>query len=126
MSYQSAKGYRAEAAVEKILSARNGECYRPRAGRSEDFGDIGGFPLVVSIKDRARLELSEWVDEMNDAVVRSPWATGIVWHKRRGQGNPERWYVTTTGALFLPFFDAYCMDMERELNPRRIVDVPLP
>jgi len=33
--------------------------------------------------------------------------TGVVVHKRVGQGDPANWYVTTSVRGFLPFHDAY-------------------
>jgi len=108
MSYTSAKGYRAEHAVELVLNERTRTCYRPRAGCPDDIGDIAGLPLVVSVKNHATMRLGDWVSDLNRMVIAAHLNTGVVWHKRIGKGDPRDWYVTTTGRFFLPFFDAYC------------------
>lgn len=106
MSYESRKGYRAEHAIEEYLADYGHHVERPRAGTPLDRGDLTGLPLVVSIKDHARLDLAGWVDDMTGMVNRSSFPTGVVWHKRRGKGYPAQWYVTTTGDLFLPMLRA--------------------
>lgn len=105
MSYEHRRGYRAERAVEVLLADHG--AYRPRAGRHDDVGDIGGVPLVISVKNHRAMELSTWVDEMAAMVARSNLDTGVVWHTRRMKGDPRAWYVTTTGDLFLPLYRAY-------------------
>lgn len=109
MSYCSRKGYTAEHAVEELLRTwGHPACYRPRAGRHDDVGDIGGIPLVVSVKAHQRMELGHFIAELGRMVPASGLETGVVWHKKVGKGNPLDWYVTTTGSLFKPFYDAYC------------------
>lgn len=103
MSYSHDKGYRAEHAVESLLrNAFMVDCYRPRAGRAEDQGDICGLPVVISVKDQARLCLAQWCDELAPMVARAGLAHGVVWHKRSGRADPLNWYVTMPGKLYLP------------------------
>lgn len=103
MNYSHDKGYRAEHAVEALL--RNTfmvDIYRPRAGKQEDVGDICGLPVVISVKDHARLSLASWCDELKPMVARAGLVHGVVWHKRSGRADPLNWYVTMPGSLYLP------------------------
>jgi hypothetical protein len=113
MSYSHDKGYRAEAAVESLMRTLAPDCYRPRAGRRDDVGDIVGLPLVVSVKDHARLALAAWCDDLGRMVAASRHCTGVVWHKRAGRADPANWYVTTTGRLWLPMYEAWCHERDR-------------
>ena len=107
MSYAHDRGYKAEHAIETFLQGRGHMCWRPRAGALADRGDIAGIPIVISVKDHTTLALGSWVGDLPRMVLASGLETGVVWHKRRGSGDPRMWYVTTTGAFFLPFYDAY-------------------
>jgi hypothetical protein len=107
VSFASAKGYRAEHAIETTLRDTHPGVYRPRTGRARDCGDLGGLPVVVSVKDHARLDLSSWCRDLEAMVAHAGLATGVVWHKRRGHASPLDWYVTTTGRLWLPQYQAY-------------------
>lgn len=104
MSANSAKGYRAERAMELIEQDRGHLVWRPRAGSQDDVGDLGGLPIVQSIKDRGKTELALWVDEMQAMVVRAGVSTGVVIHKRRNKPTLD-WYVTTNVRLWLPVLD---------------------
>lgn len=109
-SYSHDKGYRAEAAVEAACREWFPDCYRPRAGRHADIGDIAGVPFVISVKDHTRMALASWCDDLTRmvAAVGSDYTTGVVWHKRSGRADPLNWYVTAPGKLWLPFMRAYC------------------
>jgi hypothetical protein len=108
MSYASKKGYRAEHHAELWVAEHIGvNVYRPRAGRPEDIGDLCGLPLVLSIKDHAKLELSAWVHGLRAMVDASGLTTGFVLHKRRGYGDVGEWYLTTTPRLALPIIRSY-------------------
>jgi len=114
MNYSHDKGYRAEAAVEALMRTLDPTCYRPRAGSHRDVGDIAGVPLVISVKDHARLALASWVDDLAGMVANTNnLVTGVVWHKRSGRADPLNWYVTTTGRLFVPLFEAWCHERDR-------------
>ena len=108
MSYASNKGYSAEHAIAAYLAESLGplasDVRRPRTTslRATDTGDIAGLPLVISAKNHARDTLSTWVDELSTMVERSPYETGVVWHKRVRAGQPSGWYVTTNGRFLIP------------------------
>ena len=109
MSYATAKGYRAEAMIVDLLTPFGTDVRRPRttSRRETDTGDVHGLPLVVSVKNHAALALALWVDEVAGMVKRSPYETGVVFHKRRGRGSGADFYVTTSARLFLPLLRAY-------------------
>lgn len=114
MSANSRKGYRAEHDIEVLLERTfpRHVIARPRAGAVADKGDISGLPAVISIKDHARLELSGWVNDLPAMCRAAKTDTGVVWHKRRGKGDPLDWYVTTTGRLLLPMLTAYVREVQ--------------
>jgi hypothetical protein len=107
MSYASKKGYRAEHAVEEFIQRELGDCYRPRAGRANDVGDIVGLPLVISVKDHAHATLGPWIGDLQRMVYASDHTVGLIWHKRIRTGDPGHWYLTTTPYLLLPMVRAY-------------------
>jgi hypothetical protein len=108
VSANAKKGYSAEHAVEALLTDRGYSVYRPRAGRQRDTGDLAGLPTVISVKNHVTLHLAEWVGDLESMVVAANVGTGVLWHKRRGKGDPRDWYVTTSGRLFLPLLGEYC------------------
>jgi len=108
MSYESKKGYSAERAVEVLWNERGRPVMRPRAGASQDIGDLVGLPVVQSVKNHAEMRLGSWVNDLTDQVGHAGLATGVVWHKRRGKASPLDWYVTTSGALAVVLLEAYC------------------
>ena len=121
MSYATAKGYRAERAVELWLATHGYETYpatRPYP-RPSDHGDHQGLPLVLSTKDRRDCTLSKYVDELEEMVARSPLDTGAVIHKRPGRGSPGQWYVTASGRLWLPLLAAYIREQDSRSDGRR-------
>lgn len=109
MSTNSRRGYLGEVGALGLCRLIAPNVYRPRTTSyaGVDTGDIHGLPLVVSVKNHSRNNLSAWVDELAAMVTRSPWETGIVIHKRQGRALARDWYVTTQGSLMLPFLAAY-------------------
>lgn len=109
MSYNSAKGYAAEHAIEDYFQRHGYNVWRPRttSRTRTDTGDIRGLPLVLSVKNHARIQLAKCVDEMAAQVERSGWDTGLLIHKRVGKGSPGIWYATTTVDLAGVFIDTY-------------------
>jgi hypothetical protein len=107
VSTSSRKGYSAEHALELALKACGYPLvYRPRAGAHDDVGDIGGLPVVVSVKNHRELRLAEWIDAavaMGDREDK----LAVVWHKRRAHSSPYEWYVSMDGQTFLNFLRAY-------------------
>lgn len=115
MSTASRKGYAGEKPVVDLLVALQlAGVYRPRAGAQRDVGDLGGIPIVISCKNHRELRLASWVDDLEAMVSYTPFGTGVVWHKRAGRGDPRRWYVTTSGGLFLPLLGAWMHKWENE------------
>lgn len=113
MGYSHDKGYRAEAQVERLFQELHEDAYRPRAGTHFDVGDIAGVPLVVSVKDHVKLDLSGWTDDLVAMMARAN-LPGVVWHKRRRKANPRDWYVTTTGGTFFEdFYKPYLLRVTR-------------
>jgi len=107
MSYESRKGYRAEHAIEEYIQNNLGDCYRPRAGRHNDVGDIVGLPFVVSVKDHAEMRLGPWMIDLQRMVNASGQPVGLIWHKRVRTSDPGNWYITSTPNLLLPMIRSY-------------------
>lgn len=103
MSANSRKGYSAEHAIEVMLADMGHQVWRPRAGATQDCGDIGGLPYVVSVKNHATLKLAEWVTRAEEMAVHAGQPSAVVWHKKRGKADPRDWYVSMSGRLFLPW-----------------------
>lgn len=102
MTPSKAKGSATERAIVTHLRAAgfpNAE--RRLAGSAKDRGDIAGLiGVVIEVKNGARCDLAAWVDEAVMERLNDGAAVGVVWHKRRGVGDPARWFVTMTGADF--------------------------
>lgn len=98
MSTSSRKGYAAERAIEVLLQTRYPgiaeNILRPRAGASNDKGDIHGLPVVISVKNWVEIALGPWVNECQRMCHNAGKGVGVVWHKKRGVGDPTNWYVT--------------------------------
>jgi hypothetical protein len=117
MSAAKRKGTAAETAVVRFLQA-NGwpQAERRALAGAADRGDVAGLPVVVEVKNAARMELAAWLDEaVKEAGQRSPYygqvppsdgTAGVVWHKRRGKASPGDWYVTCDGWTLLAFLQA--------------------
>jgi len=115
------KGPLAEALVVQCLR-EHGWPYAERRvqGGQHDRGDVAGIPgVVIEVKNHAAMKLAEWVDEavteskvpahvggIYDGITPSP-DLSVVWHKRRGKGDPLDWYVTMTGRDFLALLAEY-------------------
>jgi|KBSMisStandDraft_5_1062788.scaffolds.fasta_scaffold842132_2 hypothetical protein len=107
MSANSVKGYTAEHEVELVMRRYHPDASRPRAGRSDDVGDIAGIPIVISVKNHREMRLASWVAGVKRMVAAAKLPLGIVWHKKIGKGKPEDWYVTMDGATFLQLYEVY-------------------
>jgi hypothetical protein len=107
MSANSVKGYTAEREVELVMQRYHPDASRPRAGRSDDVGDIAGVPIVISVKNHRAMRLAVWLAGVKRMVEASKLPLGVIWHKKIGKGKPEDWYVTMDGATFLAFYEAY-------------------
>jgi hypothetical protein len=99
-SRSKAKGSGAERAVVDYLRG-NGFPYAERrlAGDVKDRGDIAGVPgVVIEVKNCERTELGAWVGEAVVEQANDGADYGVVWHKRRGRGDPGQWYATLPAA----------------------------
>jgi len=121
------KGPLAEAQVVQCLREHGWPHAERRVmGGRNDRGDVAGIPgVVIEVKnspDYVR-ELAGWVDEAKAEgrnLAHGPnghcvvvgtcsceWRPAVVWHKRRGKGDPLDWYVTMTGRGFLALLAEY-------------------
>jgi hypothetical protein len=101
MSRERAKGTAAETAVVRFLQGHGFPYAERRALHgTADRGDITGIgPVVLEVKNCARLELSTWLHELEREIVNASASTGAVVAKRRGKTDPAGWYA------ILPFGD---------------------
>lgn len=103
MTRSKDKGTRAESQVVTYLQAHGFPHAERRAlTGNHDKGDIAGIIAnVIEVKDVSRDGLPGWIDEMvverNNANAR--W--GVVWHKRRGKGDPGQWFATMPAAQWV-------------------------
>lgn len=102
MSASKRKGTSAETAVVNFLRiAGFTQAERRTLNGAKDRGDIAGLPgVVIEVKNCARQELASWVQEAELERDNDHATLGVVWHKRRGKGNPGDWFVTMSGAQF--------------------------
>jgi hypothetical protein len=64
------------------------------AGRPEDVGDIAGVPgITIEVKNHARLELAQWVDEAERERINARQPFAVVIAKRRGKGAAQSYVV---------------------------------
>lgn len=106
MSRSKQKGTAAETEVVRYLkNFCNLEVMRNPPQGQNDKGDIyvGGLPLVIEVKNCARMELSEWLKEAAAERNNASADVGVVWHKKRGKSSAEDWFVTMSGADFMVF-----------------------
>jgi hypothetical protein len=102
MSASKRKGTTAETAVVTFLRTVGfTQAERRTLNGAKDRGDITGLPgVVIEIKNCARQELGAWVQEAELERDNDHASLGVVWHKRRGKGNPGDWFVTMSGHQF--------------------------
>jgi hypothetical protein len=69
----------------------------------DDRGDVRifGVPCTIEVKNCARMQLAEWVDEAEAEGRNASTYTSVVWHKRKGRAHPSGWYVTMSGRVFV-------------------------
>jgi Holliday junction resolvase len=64
------------------------------AGRPEDVGDVFGVPgITCEVKNHARLELAQWVDEAERERLNAKQPFAVVIAKRRGKGAADSYVV---------------------------------
>ena len=105
MSRAKAKGTRAEnAVVEALQRAGFVHAERRALAGSLDKGDVLGVPgwvFEVKAHDQYGGKLPQWLSELAQEMVNAKAEHGVVWHKRRGKGSAEDWFVTMSGEEFL-------------------------
>jgi len=101
VSRERAKGTAAETAVVRFLQGHGFIHAERRALHgTADRGDVTGIgPVVLEVKNCARLELSQWMGELHREILNARANTGAVVVKRRGTADPAGWYAV------LPFGD---------------------
>lgn len=96
MSKQKQKGTAAETAVVNWLVSMGRKHVERRSLKgTADRGDIAGIPgVVIEVKNHARMELSEWLAELQIEMQNDKANTGVVIHKKRGTTDVGYWYAT--------------------------------
>jgi hypothetical protein len=90
------KGNDAERAVAQVLRDWGWQAVTSRStnGTQDGMDIITDAPVAIEVKNQVRLDLSAWLRQAADnAIDKVP----LVWHKKRGEANPEHWYVTMEG-----------------------------
>lgn len=105
MSKSKRKGTAAESeVVAALIRAGFVHAERRALAGALDKGDVLGIPgwvFEVKAHDSYGGKLPEWLGELDAEIANAKAAHGVVWHKRRGKGRAEDWFVTMTGAQFL-------------------------
>jgi hypothetical protein len=102
------KGTTFESAVVAYLQASGWPGAERRALHgSQDKGDILGVPgWVLECKNASRIELGEWVKELQAEIRNAGAAHGALWLKRRGKSSPADSYVVIDGQTFIALLKA--------------------
>jgi Holliday junction resolvase-like predicted endonuclease len=98
------KGNEAERAVVAILRDHGWQAVTSRStnGTQDGMDVITDAPVAIEVKNHVKLDLSSWLKQAADnAMEKIP----LVWHKKKGESNPEHWYVTMEGTEFLKLLD---------------------
>lgn len=88
------KGNRAEVEVVNLLRKHGYQVETSRAARGgyQSGADIvGDFPMVIEVKNQAKLDLSGWWAQ---AEYQANGKLPVVIHKRVGKSDPAEWWVT--------------------------------
>jgi len=90
------KGKKAEMDVVHYMRDCGWEAATTRSTSGHQEGDdiVTNAPVSIEVKNHVRLDLSAWVAQAESNSGELP---GIVWHKKRGESSPSRWYVTMSG-----------------------------
>lgn len=90
--------------VEALLDAGFDSAERRSLAGVNDRGDIAGVPgwvIEVKFHDSYAGKLGGWVDEAEVERVNAKARLAAVWHRRKGKGSAQAWFVTMSGATFL-------------------------
>ena len=107
MSKQRQKGTAAETAVVQYLQSFGYKAMRNPLHGTKDKGDIhiDNIPVVIEVKNCAKMELSQWIQEAETERANARADSAVVWHKKRGKSSPGDWYVTMSGETFIGYLD---------------------
>jgi hypothetical protein len=103
-AYERRKGNDAERAVVHTLRewGWNAITSRSTNGTQDGMDIISDCPLAIEVKNHVRLDLSSWIRQAaENALDKVP----VVWHKKKGESNPEHWYVTMEGVELLKLLE---------------------
>lgn len=103
-SYERRKGNEAERSVCTTLRYHGWQAVTSRSsnGTQDGMDVITDAPVAIEVKNHVKLDLSSWLRQAADnAMDKIP----VVWHKKKGESNPENWYVTMEGTEFLKLLD---------------------
>lgn len=102
MSKSKQKGTAAETAVVNWLKAKGRKHVERRSlSGNNDRGDIAGIPgVVLEIKNHARMELSQWLSELEVEMLNDKADTGVVIHKKKGTTDVGKWYATMSAEVW--------------------------
>jgi len=103
LSKSKQKGTAAETAVVRYLQQNGYPNVERRAlNGTQDRGDVSGIAdVVIEVKNHARMELSEWVKELEAEIKNAQATSGTVIHKKRGTTNVGEWYATLPVELWV-------------------------
>jgi len=102
MSKSKQKGTSAETAVVNWLQSKGRKHVERRSlNGSSDRGDIAGIPsVVIEVKNCAKMELSQWVSELEVEIANDKAETGTIIHKKRGTTSVDNWYATMPASIW--------------------------
>jgi hypothetical protein len=103
-SYERRKGNAGERAVCNTMREHGWQAVTSRStnGTQDGMDVITDAPVAIEVKNQVRLDLSAWVKQASEnAMDKIP----VVWHKKRGESNPEHWYVTMEGIELMKLLD---------------------
>ena len=103
-SYERRKGNEAERAVANMLRNWGWQAVTSRStnGTQDGMDIISDSPLAIEVKNHVRLDLSSWVRQAGEnAMDKIP----VVWHKKKGESNPENWYATLEGVELMKLLE---------------------
>jgi len=96
------KGSQAERDVVKWLKKWFPYADRRIAGAQLDKGDISGVDgVTIEIKDHKKMDLAQWVNELEVEIKNGKTWTGVVIHKRKQKGDVGEWYASMPAKVWM-------------------------
>jgi hypothetical protein len=100
-------GTEGETMVARYLSRWFPQVTRLALAGANDLGDLGGVPgLTIQVKMGREMRLAEWVDQAEEQHARAGTTAFVVVHRRRGRGDPGKWYCCLPLEVFAPMYAA--------------------